>query len=198
LTAGDGWGIMGCGSFRLVPKPVQPCLNYALDYSPAYEATVTAGLQNMMNGAAATTHFIIDTSRNGQGTLNTAQYAAAPYGQPADVISALASWQLVQSSGRWRRPAPHRPILALRLLDAYLWVKVPGESDGQCDSAGGARAWDYYSLQSLEPYKQLPRASFDPLWGMVDPAAGAWFPGASIAASAERESASDSVTKRGA
>jgi hypothetical protein len=29
------------------------------------------------------------------------------------------------------------------LDDAYLWVKLPGESDGECDSAGGVRAWDY-------------------------------------------------------
>ena len=29
------------------------------------------------------------------------------------------------------------------LLDADLWVKTPGQSDGQCDAAGGVRAWDY-------------------------------------------------------
>lgn len=44
------------------------------------------------------------------------------------------------------------------LLDAYLWIKVLGESDGQCtrdltDNGGG-----------------------DPEWGRVDPAAGHWFP----------------------
>ena len=61
------------------------------------------------------------------------------------------------------------------LLDAYLWVKVPGESDGQCDSAGGARAWDY---SAYNPWNLLSSAqsTFDPLWGMVDPSAGAWFP----------------------
>ena len=38
-----------------------------MNYSPAYAATVTASLVNMMGGATATTRFVIDTSRNGQG-----------------------------------------------------------------------------------------------------------------------------------
>jgi endoglucanase len=60
-------------------------------------------------------------------------------------------------------------------LDAYLWVKVPGESDGQCDSAGGARAWDY-SLYNPWNLATAAQSTFDPLWGMVDPSAGTWFP----------------------
>ncbi len=61
------------------------------------------------------------------------------------------------------------------LLDAYLWIKVPGESDGQCDIAGGARAWDY---SAYDPWGVTGDAqnTFDPLWGAIDPAAGAWFP----------------------
>ncbi|HMO12220.1 MAG TPA: glycoside hydrolase family 6 protein, partial [Actinotalea sp.] len=43
------------------------------------------------------------------------------------------------------------------LVDAYLWIKVPGESDGQCTRDGSA-------------------GDADPERGMVDPAAGAWFP----------------------
>jgi endoglucanase len=61
-------------------------------------------------------------------------------------------------------------------VDAYLWVKIPGESDGQCDSAGGARAWDYTSYtQPGWPTTPATQATFDPLWGMQDPAAGVWF-----------------------
>jgi endoglucanase len=56
-------------------------------------------------------------------------------------------------------------------------VKIPGESDGQCDAAGGVRAWDYggYSLSGW-PTDPSQQALFDPLWGLFDPAAGAWFP----------------------
>jgi endoglucanase len=45
------------------------------------------------------------------------------------------------------------------LLDAYLWIKVPGESDGQCARGLGPAG-----------------VTVDPEWGMVDPAAGTWFP----------------------
>ncbi len=42
------------------------------------------------------------------------------------------------------------------LVDAYLWVKIPGESDGQCN-------------------RWAPSGSADPVRGMTDPAAGLWF-----------------------
>jgi endoglucanase len=42
------------------------------------------------------------------------------------------------------------------LLDAYLWIKVPGESDGGC-----------YRWTS---------GPLDPVRGIVDPPAGEWFP----------------------
>lgn len=43
------------------------------------------------------------------------------------------------------------------LLDAYLWIKIPGESDGTCTRGG-------------------PAGSPDPEWGVIDPPAGQWFP----------------------
>ena len=61
------------------------------------------------------------------------------------------------------------------LLDANLWVKLPGESDGSCDIAGGAGPGTSAPVQSVGPAPATPRLHFDPLWGMVDPAAGAWF-----------------------
>jgi endoglucanase len=94
---------------------------------------------------AGTTHFVVDTSRNGLGPwLPPADH---PDGDPQD----------------WCNP-PDR-ALGLRptadtgdpLLDAYLWVKTPGESDGQCN-------------------RWAPAGSPDPVRGMMDPPAGAWFP----------------------
>ena len=54
-------------------------------------------------------------------------------------------------------------------------MKTPGQSDGSCDISGGARAWDY---AQYNPWVLSGNAQnhFDPLWGKVDPAAGAWFP----------------------
>ena len=63
------------------------------------------------------------------------------------------------------------------LLDAYLWVKIPGQSDGQCDAAGGVRAWDYTDYtQPGWPAAAAQQPLFDPLWGLTDLAAGTWFP----------------------
>jgi endoglucanase len=132
--------------------------------------------QQNMGTAQPTTHFLIDTSRNGQGRLDASTYAAAPYNQPGPVIQTL-------SNGSWCNP-PARGLglhptvnTGVSLLDAYLWVKTPGESDGACDEAGGVRAWDYANYtQSGWPTDAAGQAIFDPLWGLDDPIAGAWFP----------------------
>ncbi len=126
--------------------------------------------------AVPTAHFLVDTSRNGQGPFNAAPYADAPFIQPASVIGTL-------NSGSWCNP-PGRGLGAtptvntgVALLDAYVWVKTPGQSDGTCDSQGGARAWDYNLYDPVGwPTDAASQATFDPLWGLDDPAAGAWFP----------------------
>ena len=132
--------------------------------------------QQNLGNAVPTTHFVVDTSRNGLGPFNASTYANPPFNQPASVIQAL-------TSGSWCNP-PARGLglhptanTGVALLDAYLWVKTPGQSDGTCDAQGGARAWDYtlYTLPGW-PADAAGQATFDPLWGLYDPSAGAWFP----------------------
>jgi endoglucanase len=154
----------------------------ASQYYPATQSDfstweqTTSWYRENMGSAVATTHFVIDTSRNGQGPNDMEAYAKPPYNQPPAVISAL-------QAGNWCNPPGRglglRPTAAtgVPLLDAYLWVKVPGESDGQCDLAGGARDWDYSAYtQPGWPTAPAQQALFDPLWGLFDPPAGAWFP----------------------
>ena len=62
-------------------------------------------------------HFVIDTSRNGNG--GTGEWCNVP-GQ------ALGEAPRVVNEGN---------------LDAYLWVKTPGESDGTCNGGPPAGAW---------------------------------------------------------
>lgn len=78
-------------------------------------AAYGADLSNRLNGA----HFVIDTSRNGQGPRGT----------------------------RWCNP-PGRGLGTLPttetynpLVDAFLWIKTPGESDGECHGAPNAGTW---------------------------------------------------------
>ena len=97
-------------------------------------------------GAVPTTHFVVDTSRNGLGPW---QYS----GYPNDGVA--QDW--CNPPGRGAGPRPQaQPLAGNPLVDAYLWIKVPGESDGQCTrgTSGGV----------------------DPEWGMADPPAGQWFP----------------------
>jgi endoglucanase len=97
---------------------------------------------------AGTTHFVIDTSRNGQGPWD---WAAAGY------TSAGAAQDWCNPPGRGLGIAPTTNT-GNALVDAYLWVKVPGESDGSCN-------------------RSVSGSTTDPEWGgIVDPAAGAWFP----------------------
>lgn len=110
-------------------------------------------------------HFVLDTSRNGQGPWNL--------GDPNTVNDDAAAFESLYGFSTtdpqiWCN-APGRGV-GLRpstetghpLLDAYVWLKVPGESDGQC------------SRNVSNPDPDWP-AQFDVAWGQVDPPAGAWF-----------------------
>jgi endoglucanase len=94
--------------------------------------------------AAGATHFVVDTSLNGLGPRKPS--ASYPDGQ---------DWCNPPARGAGPRPTAST---GNPLVDAYLWIKVPGESDGQCSRGLG------------------PTGTVDPEWGIVDPAAGAWFP----------------------
>jgi endoglucanase len=65
-------------------------------------------------------HFVIDTGRNGQGPTGDNQWCN-PAGRGLGVSSST--------------------LTADPLVDAYLWVKTPGESDGSCNGAPAAGAW---------------------------------------------------------
>jgi endoglucanase len=94
-------------------------------------------------GSRPRTHFVIDTSRNGRG----------PWTPPAHAYADPQDWCNPPGRGLGARPTTRTRD---KLLDAKLWIKVPGESDGACirGTAGPV----------------------DPAWGVADPPAGAWFP----------------------
>ncbi len=130
------------------------------------------------SAGARSVHFVVDTSRNGRGTLDAAVFARPPFNQPPEVIAKLKAgdWCNNPSAGAGARPTART---GMPLADAFLWIKTPGHSDGSCDIAGNTRAWDY---ERFNPWKisREPQRHFDPLWGMVDPPAGEWFPEAAV------------------
>jgi endoglucanase len=103
----------------------------------------TSGINLRYADTTGTTHFVIDTSRNGVG----------PWQPPDGVYSDPQDWCNPPDRGLGLRPTANT---GNPLVDAYLWIKIPGESDGQCT-------------------RGTPGPT-DPERGIVDPAAGAWFP----------------------
>lgn len=139
------------------------------------------------SGAVATAHFVIDTSRNGLGPNDMSAYVAAPYNQPSSVIGTLQSGNWCNPPGRGLGARPTADTSSVSpLLDAYLWVKIPGQSDGQCNAAGGVRTWDNSAytptIAGWPAQGSSAFTTFDPLWSiqtgsvLTDPAAGSWFP----------------------
>jgi endoglucanase len=98
----------------------------------------------MLGDVEPTARYVIDTSRNGQGP-----WQPPAYPDPQD-------WCNPPARGLGLAPTLDT---GEPLLDAYLWVKTPGESDGEC-------------TRGLGPAGE----TVDPEWGMIDPGAGDWFP----------------------
>ena len=98
-----------------------------------------------LGSAVPTKAFVVDTSRNGQG----------PWTPPAGVYPDPQDWCNPPGRGLGLRPTADTGD---PLVDAFLWVKTPGESDGECTRGLG------------------PTGTVDPEWGQVDPGAGEWFP----------------------
>lgn len=73
-------------------------------------------LANLVGGKG----YVVDTSRNGNGQSPTREWCN-PSGRALGVSPQLISGE--------------------QFLDAYLWIKFPGESDGQCNGGPSAGMW---------------------------------------------------------
>jgi endoglucanase len=94
------------------------------NYQPtAAEAAYAAQLSGLLGSA----HYVIDTSRNGIGG------------------GAVTDWCNPPGQALGREPAPVDDGSA---LDAYVWVKPPGESDGTCN--GGPAAGQLWPERAVE------------------------------------------------
>ncbi|MCM2424607.1 glycoside hydrolase family 6 protein [Streptomyces sp. RKAG337] len=111
----------------------------ANQYWPAADAD--AWYASHVPADAVLPHFVIDSSRNGQGPWTP----AADYSDPQ-------TWCNPPGRGLGTRPTA---ATGVPLLDAFLWIKVPGESDGSCTRGTSGPT--------------------DPEYGITDPAAGVWW-----------------------
>jgi cellulose 1,4-beta-cellobiosidase len=120
---------------------------------------------------------LVDTSRNGWGGPNrpTGPATRGDVNQFVDASridrrAAVGNWCNQAGSGLGERPAtaPEPGI------DAYVWVKPPGESDGAGDRPGAGRSYE----PMCDPYYMPPHASYRPTGALPEaPPFGQWFPG---------------------
>lgn len=111
---------------RLERAGVAAADGFALNVSNYIATPVNVEFGTEVSRLTGGKHFVIDTSRNGAGTATGHEWCNVP-GQRLG-----------------ERPTTRS---GHRLVDAYLWIKQPGESDGPCE--GGPRAgafWPDYAI----------------------------------------------------
>ncbi|CAL9553204.1 glycoside hydrolase family 6 protein [Streptomyces sp. Tu 3180] len=132
LDAGNaGWGNPDQIFEPLKWAGIDQADGFSVNVSNFYSTEDSIAYGKQLSAKVGDKPFVIDTSRNGNG----------PYTEGA-------------ADERWCNP-PGRALgetptvkTADPLVDAYLWVKRPGESDGECK--GGPKAgqwWEEYALE---------------------------------------------------
>lgn len=93
---------------------------FALNVSNFVATSLNTSYGEQISALVGGKHFVIDTGRNGLGATSDNQWCNPP--------------------GRGLGMAP-TAVTANPRVDAYLWIKPPGESDGACSGAPSAGNW---------------------------------------------------------
>jgi Glycosyl hydrolases family 6/Thaumatin family/Ricin-type beta-trefoil lectin domain len=120
LDAGNArWVAPGDMADRLRQAGVARARGFSVNVSSFYSTDESARYAETISTAiGGHTDYVIDTSRNGNG--GTGEWCN-PAGRALGPVPGTSTGY------------PH--------ADAYLWIKVPGESDGACNGAPAAGAW---------------------------------------------------------
>lgn len=140
LSQHSWWQVQWCAS-QYFPANPNDFSTWGLSDAAYDQAFADTGLTR---DPAVQAHFVIDTSRNGQGPWT-----------PTTSYPDAQDWCNPPGRGLGLKPTANT---GNDLIDAYLWVKIPGESDGECTRGLGPGG-----------------TTVDPEWGIVDPGAGDWF-----------------------
>jgi endoglucanase len=126
LDAGNSnWVAASTMASRLAKANIAQARGFALNVSN-YQTTESSIRYGDQISSKTGKSYVIDTSRNGQGPGS--------------------DWCNPRGRGLGKKPA----IVLTGKLDAYLWVKVPGESDGGCNGGPAAGTWwDDYAQELI-------------------------------------------------
>lgn len=131
LDAGNaGWSDPDALFEPLKRAGVQRADGFAVNVANFYPTDVSVLFGRTLSAKVGGKHFVVDTSRNGNGPYRDGDQAERWCNPPG---RALGTPPTVRTGDP--------------LVDAHLWIKRPGESDGECK--GGPRAgewWPEYAL----------------------------------------------------
>lgn len=105
---------------RLKQAGIDQADGFALNVSNFITTATSVSFGQQLSGLVGGKHFVIDTSRNGNGPAPDNAWCN-PDGR------ALGAKPTTQTGNA--------------LIDGYLWLKYPGESDGSCNGAPAAGVW---------------------------------------------------------
>lgn len=121
------WLSAGETARRLRKAGIESADGFALNVSNTIESEMNIRYGRDISDALDGKHFVIDTSRNGVGSPEDGEWCNPP--------------------GRALGPDPTVDTGEER-VDAFFWIKRPGESDGECN--GGPRAGAWWAEYALE------------------------------------------------
>jgi endoglucanase len=120
LDSGNpGWQSAATMTSRLKQAGIDGADGFSLNVSNFYSNAQNVSYGNSISSQVGGKHYVIDTSRNGNGTNS--------------------EW--CNPSGRALGTLPTTSGVPSGLADALLWIKTPGESDGTCNGGPSAGAW---------------------------------------------------------
>ena len=119
LDAGHGgWLPVSTMSDRLKKAGIFQADGFSLNVSNFHSTTASVAFGKEVSSQTGNKYFVIDTSRNGLGSNG--------------------EWCNPSGRALGQQPTTHT---GEALVDAYLWIKVPGESDGTCNGGPSAGTW---------------------------------------------------------
>ena len=121
IDAGNAkWGSPAIVARRLNDAGVAIADGFSVNVSNYYSIADSLSYAKVLSQSNMGKHFVIDTSRNGNGPLSPEAWcnpAGRALGAPPSITEGVFG------------------------LDAYLWIKQPGTSDGTCNSGPSAGQW---------------------------------------------------------
>ena len=121
LDAGHpGWRSASTMASRLISAGVAMTQGFSLNVSNFLFTSDNVSYGTQISSLVGGKHFVVDTGRNGLGPTADYQWCN-PDGRALGTRATTATGNA--------------------LVDAFLWIKTPGESDGACNGAPVAGAW---------------------------------------------------------